>query len=82
VFFNLLLDGLGKDKQYEKAKVIYKDMIEMNVQPGIVTFSILIKLNSMINKLDECQNLWHQIKELDLRPSLICYTCMIQVYIK
>jgi len=31
VFFNLLLDGLGKDKQYEKAKSIYKDMIEMNV---------------------------------------------------
>lgn len=62
VFFNLLLDGLGKDKQYEKAKQVYRDMQALGVKAGIVTYSILIKFNSSINNLDECQNLWQEIK--------------------
>ena len=52
-------------------------MQALQVKPGIVTYSILIKFNSSMNNLDECQNLWKQIQAQNLKPSLICYTCMI-----
>jgi len=52
-------------------------MVDNNIKPSNVTFSILIKIYSDQYKLDEALKIFERVKELNARPSIILYTCII-----
>eukprot|EP00927_Polykrikos_kofoidii_P065623 TRINITY_DN6135_c0_g2_i1.p1 TRINITY_DN6135_c0_g2~~TRINITY_DN6135_c0_g2_i1.p1 ORF type:complete len:618 (-),score=117.52 TRINITY_DN6135_c0_g2_i1:341-2194(-) len=53
VIFNNLLAGCAKQGNTKLAKRIYTDMVAFGVKPSSATFSILIRLFSQCNLLDE-----------------------------
>lgn len=82
VLYNSLLDGLLKSQDYDKMFLLYKMMVEDNVKPSNVTYSILIRLHNNTQQLDKGLELLNQMKNDGLRPGLIVYTCLIQGCIK
>ncbi|KAL4432035.1 hypothetical protein ABPG74_017771 [Tetrahymena malaccensis] len=82
IFYNSILDGLFKARSFEKTQLLYQKMKQDNIQPSNVTYSILIKLNSAQDKIDEALNILQEMKKLNIKPGLIVYTCLIQACIK
>ncbi|KAL4473964.1 hypothetical protein ABPG72_000326 [Tetrahymena utriculariae] len=82
IFYNSILDGLFKARSFEKTQLLYQKMRQDNIQPSNVTYSILIKLNSAQDKIDEALNILQEMKKFNIKPGLIVYTCLIQACIK
>ena len=82
VIYNSLLDGLLKSKEYEKVSIVYDLMLKDQIKPSNVTYSIIIKLYSNQQKLNEALEILQQMKNEKIKPGLIVYTCLIQTCIK
>lgn len=82
VLYNSLLDGLVKAKEPQLALNLYKEMLEDGVNPGVVTYSILMKANYLLGNLNEVFTLFNEMKAKKCKPSLIVYTCVAQTCVK
>ena len=51
VLYNSLLDGCCKSNELDMAMQVHKRMVEQNIKPSNVTYSILIKIYGKGRKL-------------------------------
>ena len=82
VLYNTLMDGLVKLKEANLALKVYGKMKEDGVKAGVVSYSILMKANSLKGETEEIFKLFEEMKTLGHKPGLIVYTCVIQNCVK
>jgi pentatricopeptide repeat protein len=81
VLYNSLLHGLQKAKEYDRVLIVYRDMVQNNIRPSSVTYSILIKVYADQYEIEEALETFEKAKQ-SLRPGLVLYTCIIQACIR
>ncbi|KAK7856120.1 pentatricopeptide repeat-containing protein [Quercus suber] len=60
---NALLTGLGKGGDFDRMNKLTTEMKEMNIQPNVVTFGILINLMCKSRRVDEALEVFKKMKE-------------------
>ncbi|KAG6666960.1 hypothetical protein I3843_01G062900 [Carya illinoinensis] len=78
---NALLTWLGRDGDFERMNTLMTKMIEMNIQPDLVTFGILLKHMCKSGRVDEALEVFEKMKGgndgLSVEPNVILYTTLI-----
>ena len=75
--YNSILDGLCKAGEFTLAFEIYEKMKEDKVVLSNITYSILMKLYTNIGKYDESIKILDEMRDLNVAPGLIVYTCLV-----
>jgi pentatricopeptide repeat protein len=86
IFFSILLEGLSSFDLVEKAEEIFNEMNTFNVKRTI-TYSNMIKMYSKIysndgHEIKKALDLFTQMRKENIKPSIITYTTLIQMFIK
>ncbi|XP_030967398.1 pentatricopeptide repeat-containing protein At3g61520, mitochondrial [Quercus lobata] len=78
---NALLTGLGKGGDFERMNNLTTEMKEMNIQPNVVTFGILINLMCKSRRVDDALEVFKKMKEgsdgVLVEPDAIMYNTLI-----
>ena len=82
VIYNSILDGLLKAGKFQDALSIYEDMKKNNLRRSNATFSILIKIYSKLDMVDNAIEVYNDMLSEKIKPSLITYTSILQILIK
>jgi len=61
---------------------LYQDMKKNGLKIGLVTFGLLLKLNSNIGNTQKCVELYDDIVKAGVKPSAEMYTISLNQYIK
>ncbi|KAG7994550.1 hypothetical protein I3843_01G063000 [Carya illinoinensis] len=78
---NALLTGLGRDGDFERMNTLMTEMKEMDIQPNVVTFGILINHMCKSRRVDEALVVFEKMKGvsdgLSVEPDVITYNTLI-----
>ncbi|KAG6666953.1 hypothetical protein CIPAW_01G066600 [Carya illinoinensis] len=78
---NALLTWLGRDGDFERMKKLMTEMIEMDIQPNVVTFGILLNHMCKSWRVDEALEVFEKMKGgsygLFVEPNVITYNTLI-----
>ncbi|KAG2725380.1 hypothetical protein I3760_01G063100 [Carya illinoinensis] len=77
---NALLTGLGRDGDFERMNTLMTEMKEMDIQPNVVTFGILINHMCKSRRVDEALEVFEKMKGvsgLSVEPDVITYNTLI-----
>ncbi|KAF5464356.1 hypothetical protein F2P56_014437 [Juglans regia] len=78
---NALLTGLGRDGDFERMNTLMTEMKEMDIQPDVVTFGILINHMCKARRVDEALEVFEKMKGvsdgLSVEPDVITYNTLI-----
>lgn len=79
IMYNSLIDGCSKAHQLEEGIKVFHDMLQSNVPPSNITFSILVKLYFDHGRMDEA---FHLIQEMSTvyrcAPSRVVYSVLLR----
>ncbi|KAF5733085.1 pentatricopeptide repeat-containing protein [Tripterygium wilfordii] len=85
---NALLTALGRHSEFKKMNGLMEKMKEMDIQPDVVTFGILINHSCKYRRVDEALEVFERMnggKESDaisVRPDVIIYNTLIDGFCK
>lgn len=98
IFYSIIIDGLAASGENEKAEMIFNEMKSLQIKKSSTIYSILIKMyakscinynkndsqaSTRINKdLEKAVSLISMMKEDGIKPSIITYTTLMQMYIR
>ncbi|KAF5464355.1 hypothetical protein F2P56_014436 [Juglans regia] len=78
---NALLTGLGRDGDFERMNTLMTEMKEMDIQPTVVTFGILINRMCKSRRVDEALEAFEKMKGvsdgLSVESNVITYNTLI-----
>jgi pentatricopeptide repeat protein len=77
IIFNSLIDVCFKLNQTEKAEQVFHEMKELKVEPGRITFALMIKGFGGVYQLDRALYYYSQLKSSSLTPNEIIYGCVL-----
>ena len=76
VLYTTLIKGFARAGQVDQAVQIYEEMRkERSMQPDVITFSILIKANCDVGRLEEALKMLLAMKEAGLKPDEAWKAC-------
>uniref|UniRef100_A0A1D1Z6R6 Putative pentatricopeptide repeat-containing protein At1g02420 n=1 Tax=Anthurium amnicola TaxID=1678845 RepID=A0A1D1Z6R6_9ARAE len=76
--FNALLRSLSQEKSMADARHVYHSL-KHDFRPDLQTFNILL---SGWKSSEDAQGFFEEMKELGVKPDLVCYNCLVDVYCK
>lgn len=76
--FNALLRTLCQEKSMTDARNVYHSL-KSNFRPNLQTFNILL---SGWKSPDQAEGFFQEMKDLGVKPDLVSYNCLIDVYCK
>ncbi|KAG6575975.1 Pentatricopeptide repeat-containing protein, mitochondrial, partial [Cucurbita argyrosperma subsp. sororia] len=59
---NALLTGLGKKREFEKMNLLIRKMKDMNIQPNVITFGILINHLCKFRRIDDALEVFDKMQ--------------------
>jgi pentatricopeptide repeat protein len=78
---NALLTGLARDEDFERMNKLTTEMIQMDIQPNVVTFGILINRMCKSRRVDEALEFLEKMKGgsegVSVEPDVIMYNTLI-----
>lgn len=78
---NALLTGLGKEREFEKMNLLMRRMKDMDIQPNVITFGILINHLCKFRRIDDALEVFERMKgEKEAKvvaPDAITYNTLI-----
>jgi len=78
VLYTTLIKGFARAGQVDQAVIIYEQMRkERGMQPDVITFSILIKANCDVGRLQHALKLLTEMKGLGLKPDEVVFNNLI-----
>eukprot|EP00441_Pelagodinium_beii_P025180 CAMPEP_0197653212 /NCGR_PEP_ID=MMETSP1338-20131121/34918_1 /TAXON_ID=43686 ORGANISM="Pelagodinium beii, Strain RCC1491" /NCGR_SAMPLE_ID=MMETSP1338 /ASSEMBLY_ACC=CAM_ASM_000754 /LENGTH=631 /DNA_ID=CAMNT_0043228247 /DNA_START=110 /DNA_END=2005 /DNA_ORIENTATION=- len=78
VLYTTLIKGFARAGQVDQACLIYEQMRrERGMQPDVITFSILIKANCDVGRLQHALKLLTAMKELCLKPDEVVFNNLL-----
>ncbi|KAG5598932.1 hypothetical protein H5410_030302 [Solanum commersonii] len=80
--FNILIDGLCKERKVEDAKEVMKHMVEKGVEPNIITYNAIIDGYCLRGQLDRVRRIFDSLIDKGIEPSIISYNILINGYCK
>jgi len=80
--YNIILDSMARNKDYEGMIKIYTDMKNRGIQTSVITYGILIKFYVNVNDLENTLELFEDLMNKGLKPTIIIYQLMIKLYSK
>lgn len=82
VFFNIMADFYGKQKDERKILGVLRDMKFAGVIRSSVIYSIIIKMYSQIGEENKALAMYEEMKKEGIKPTLITSTSIMQMFIK
>ncbi|MQM08572.1 hypothetical protein Taro_041432 [Colocasia esculenta] len=76
--FNALLRTLCQEKSMTDTRNVYH-ILKRDFRPDLQTFNILL---SGWKSSEEAEGFWEEMKELGVKPDLVSYNCLVDVYCK
>jgi leucine-rich PPR motif-containing protein len=80
VLFNTVADTFARNGDKEGVNSVLQDMVKYGVKKTAVIYSILIKMSG--NDESRAQQLFNEMEEQGIKPSLVTYTTLMQLYIR
>ncbi|CAK9054313.1 Pentatricopeptide repeat-containing protein At2g31400 [Durusdinium trenchii] len=78
VLYTTLIKGFARAGQVDQAVQIYEEMRkERSMQPDVITFSILIKANCDVGRLEEALKMLLAMKEAGLKPDEVVFNNLL-----
>ncbi|CAD7961154.1 unnamed protein product [Amoebophrya sp. A25] len=80
IMFNSLLDGCAKIGDFETGLLVFAEMQRCSIAPSCVTFSILVRLYSGVNRLyDAIDLVFRQMPYMwKVQPTRAVYSCLMK----
>lgn len=87
IVFNVMIDGFAEAGQTEKAENLFIEMKKLNVKRTSIIYSILIKMYAKTSlkseqDLSKATGLINLMREDGIKPSIIAYTTIMQMYLR
>lgn len=87
IVYNVMIDGFAEAGEKEKAENLFVEMKKLNVKRTSIIYSILIKMyakTSLKNEgdLTKAVSLINLMREDGIKPSIIAYTTIMQMYLR
>lgn len=82
IIFNSLIDVCFKLNQTDKAEKVFHDMNELKVEPGRITFALMIKGFGGVYQLDRALYYYNLLKSTSLSPNEIIYGCVLNACVQ
>ena len=82
IIFNSLIDVCFKLNQFEKAERVFNDMKELRVEPGRITYALMIKGYGQIYKLETSLYYYGLLKASRLTSNEIIYGCILNACVQ
>merc|ERR1719359_726810 len=78
VLFTTLIKGFARAGEVDQAMQVYEQIRNArNVTPDLITFSILIKANCDVDRLEEALKLLESMLNLNLRPDEVVFNNLL-----
>lgn len=77
IIFNSLIDVCFKLNQTDKAEQVFHNMQELKVEPGRITFALMIKGFGAVYQLDRALYYYNLLKSSSLSPNEIIHGCVL-----
>jgi pentatricopeptide repeat protein len=78
VLYTTLIKGFARAGEVQQAMKVYEQMLgERSVSPDLITFSILIKANCDIDRIDQALKLLEAMLESNLRPDEVVFNNLL-----
>lgn len=77
VVFNSVIDTCIKYGEIHKAEQIFEDMKLQNIQPTIITYSIMIKGYGQSYKIEKALSLYKEMLDKNIKANKIIYGCLL-----
>ena len=82
IIFNSLIDVCFKLNQFEKATQVFNDMKELRVEPGKITYALMIKGFGHAYKLETSLYYYGLFKSSNLTANEIIYGCVLNACVQ
>ncbi|XP_039002765.1 pentatricopeptide repeat-containing protein At1g62930, chloroplastic-like [Hibiscus syriacus] len=79
ICYNTIIDGFCKEKQMDKAFIIFQDMFDRRIEPNVVTFSSLMDFAVLIQ---EAISLFDLMTQKGIEPNVATYNMLIRALCK
>jgi len=78
IIFNLLIDGCSKASNLSQISRIYKDMIDLQIKPSIVTFNTIIDYYVRAKDLISAWRIYEDISRMGCAPDNFTYSTLFR----
>ncbi|OAY49097.1 pentatricopeptide repeat-containing protein At3g61520, mitochondrial [Manihot esculenta] len=81
--FNALLTGLGRDKDFNRMNEVMVKMKEMDIEPDVITFGIIINHLCKFRKIDEALEVFQRMNKgqevggVSVEPDVVIFNTLI-----
>ncbi|KAK8617491.1 hypothetical protein V6N13_080405 [Hibiscus sabdariffa] len=82
ICYSTIIDGFCKEKQMDKALIIFQDMLDRKIEPSVVTFSTLIKGLCDVGRWDEAKRLLAVMVNKGISPNMYVLNALIAPLLK
>lgn len=82
ILYNCVLDACIEFGSFNKAKEIYKEMIDSGVEPSKYTFGILLKGYGLARDFEGVMDIYGKMKSKDIKINEITYSNLIEACLK
>ncbi|KAF5205506.1 Pentatricopeptide repeat-containing protein [Thalictrum thalictroides] len=80
ILYNVTMKVFRKCRNFDKAEILFEEMIRAGVKPDNITFTTIISCARMCNLPNKAVELFEKMKDFECKPDDVTYSAMIDAY--
>lgn len=80
ILYNVTFKVFRKCRDFDKAELLFEEMLQRGVKPDNITFTTIISCGRMCNLPNKAVEFFEKMGEFDCKPDDVTYSAMIDAY--